>query len=162
MVKPTLLDGCMYEVAMAGKTRLVRVLGQNPVDGMHTVSVDGKTQRMDLSTATARRRRASTKKTPTTDVYLYMCDIGNGLFKIGVSASPQRRQQQIRTYSGKATMRTTARIPTQKSAAFRSFEKAVLTRFAHGRTTGGTEVLKLTSKEADECAGFMRTLCARS
>lgn len=162
MVKLTLLNGCTYEVAMAGKTHLMRVLDRNPVDGMHTVSIDGKTLRMDLSAATVRRRRATNKKTPTTDVYLYMCDIGNGLFKIGVSASPQRRQQQIRTYSGKASMRTTARIPTQKSAAFRSFEKAVLARFAHGRTAGGTEVLKLTSTEADECATFMRSLCARA
>lgn len=162
MMKPTLINGCTYEVSMAGKTHMARIVGHNPVDGMYTVNIDGRNMRMDLSSATLRRRRATTKKTSTADVYLYMCDIGNGLFKIGVSASPQRRQKQIRTYSGKASMRTTARIPTKKSAAFRSFEKAVLQRFAHGRTSGGTEVLRLSASEANECAGFMRALCSRA
>lgn len=162
MVKPTLINGCTYEVSMAGKTLMARIVDRNPVDGMYTVNIGGKEQRLDLSSATIRRRRATKKKTSTADVYLYMCDIGNGYFKIGVSAAPQRRQKQIQTYSGKASMRTTARIPTQKSAAFRSFEKAVMQRFAHGRTTGGTEVLRLSAWEANECATFMRALCSRA
>ena len=161
MVKQTLINGCTYEVSLAGKTLMARIVCRNPVDGLYTVDIGGKEQRLDLSSATIRRCRA-TKKTSTTDVYLYMCDIGNGLFKIGVSASPARRQKQIRTYSGKASMRITARIPTQKSAAFRSFEKAVLQRFAHGRTNGGTEVLRLSAPEANECAGFMHALCSRA
>ena len=159
-----LLTGSTYEVTMGGTTTLARVLSYNPIDGLHTVSVDGKAMRLDLSSASVRRRRRAGigKKTPVEDVFLYMCDIGNGMYKIGVSADTQRRQKQIKTYSGKATMRVTARIPTHKSAAFRAFEKAVLERFAHGRTSGGTEVRKLSTREADECAGFMRSICARA
>ena len=139
---------------------------KNPVDGMHTLTVNGKTIRMNLKTASSVRRRRGAqpkKKTSTEDVYLYLCEIGDGLFKVGVSASPQRRRKQIRTYTSKATMRAVARIPSHRSAAFRSFEKQVLARFAHGRTAaGGTEVLKLRPKEAADCAGYMRSICARA
>lgn len=156
-----LVNGCTYEITTGTVSNVVRVLDHNPVDGLHTVIVDGKTLRIDLSKALVRRHRTR-KKTSTNDVYLYMCDLGNGLFKIGASASPQRRQKQIKTCSGRAVMRATARIPTQQSAAFRSFEKAVLQRFAHAKTAGGTEVLRLTSYEASDCATFMRSICARA
>lgn len=154
--------GCSYQIKTGGRTLVARVQEYNPVDRYHAVTVDGRTVRMDLSKATVRRRRAASKKTSTRDVYLYLCELGGGLYKIGVSASPQRREKQIKTYSGKAKMRTTARIPSHKSAAFRSFEKAVLERFAHGRTSGGTEVLRLSAKDVTDCSSFMRSICARA
>lgn len=157
-----IVNGCTYEVMVGGVKKLVRVLGHNPIDGLHTVSLGGKTVRMDLVKASVRRRRTSKTKASTDDVYLYLCDIGNGYFKVGASSSPQRRRKQIKTYSSKATMRAVARIPTNKSRDFKSFEKKVLARFAHGRTRGGTEVLRLNQSEAADCAGFMRSICARA
>ena len=163
MTKPNVFNGCSYKVHHAdGTTDVVRILGYNAIDRLHQVVCNGKQMRMNLAKCTISKHRPVSKKTSTQDIYLYLCDIGNSLYKIGVSGSPDRREKQIRTYSGKAIMRTTARIPTKKSAAFRSFEKAVLERFSHGRTSGGTEVLRLNSKEVDACSAFMKAICARA
>ena len=167
MVAPThrnILNGCSYDVApVKGAAEMnVKIVGYNSVDGMHTIVYNAKTMRVDMSRYSAiKRSRKGNNKTSTKDVFLYLCDLGQGLYKIGVSASPERRQKQIKTYSGHALMRKTVRIPSHKSAEFRTFEKAVLTTFAHGRTSGGTEVLKLSNSDADACASFMQTICAR-
>ena len=163
-IAPTLINGCTYEVSSGGKKAThVKVLGFNAIDRHHTVVSNGKTMRIDLSKyANIKRMRAPTKKSSTENVFLYICDIGNGVYKIGVTASPQRREKQIKTCSSKAHMLATIRIPHAKSAQFRSFEKEVLKQFSHGRTTGGTEVLRLKPHEVKECTSYMRSICARA
>lgn len=158
--------GCSYSISKkrggVTTTTHVKVLDYNPVDNQHTILCNGKVQRMDLSRySRVERKRTPPKKTSTESVYLYLCDIGNGSYKIGASACPERRRKQIRTFCSKASMVATVRIPRNKSASFRSFEKDVLQRFAHARTAGGTEVLRLGRCEADTCASYMRSICAR-
>lgn len=109
-----------------------------------------------------RMRKGGSKKTDTRKCYLYMCDIGAGNYKIGVSCAPQRRVRQIRTYTPVARMASIVRIPDHKGKEWSRIESSVLRRFdAHRHSGGGREVFRLSKQKAMEATQVMREVCGR-
>ena len=141
---------------MGHATRVVRVLRYDPVDRTHIVRVAGNVDetRLDFRRVADWKRVAAGKKTDTSRVFLYLCAIGGGHYKLGASADPERRRKQIRTHAPRAVMRAT--VPLRHGAAFRRCEKAVLSKFRSSSSGGGTEVLHLTPDEVRECVRAMR------
>lgn len=154
-----MLPGCRYHLFVGRRLRrTVRVReAPNPVDGLTTVECDGgKLMRIDTRKYRVERARASTKS-DTTYVYLYLCAIGNGYYKLGASADPSRRARQLRTGAADARLLLQTRLPLAQSRRFRQYEMRVLEQFAHCRAArGGTEVLRLTPAEVERCKRAMR------
>ena len=154
MSRRTIAVGRSYQVG----DRVVRVVRYDPVDRTHVVRAQGSATetRLDFRrVGEARRVYAPSKKTDTSRVYLYLCAIGNGHYKLGASSDPERRRKQIRTHAPKAVMRAT--VPLREGAAFRRCEKEVLTKFRNASSaTGGTEVLRLAPEQVGECVRAMR------
>ena len=153
MSRRTITVGRSYEVG----DRVVRVVRYDPVDRTHVVRVAGSAAetRLDFRRVPGEVRCVATpKKTDTSRVYLYLCAIGNGHYKLGASADPERRRKQIRTHAPKAVLRAT--VALRHGAAFRRCEKEVLTKFRSPTVTGGTEVLRLTPEQVNECVRAMR------
>lgn len=147
--------GCLYSVKhgnFAAKVKLVRF---DPIDRLHVVRFNGREIQMDLHKI--REVRRSFGKADKI-VFLYLCELGGGAFKVGVSSCPSTRQKQIKTYSQKARMRAIVRIPDENTARFRRYEQKVLDKFAGQRSGGGKEVLLLSASEANACARYMRSI----
>ena len=160
MSRRTITVGRSYEVSTGrdAAPRVVRVVRYDPVDRTHVVRAEGSTAetRLDFRRVSGEVRRVSapSKKTDTSQVYLYLCAIGSGHYKLGASSDPERRRKQIRTHAPKAVMRAT--VPLRHGAAFRRCEKAVLSKFRTPSGSGGTEVLRLTPEQVGECVRAMR------
>ena len=156
--------GCTYELRTARGAVLgvARVLGPpNPVDGLVPVVFHGQEMRLDMCRYRAVRVRRG-RKTSTDQVYVYLCKIGPGVYKLGASAAPERRRRELRTCARDACMLVTARLPHHESRSFRAFERHVLDEFAHCKTRrGGSEVLLLSPSEVQACKACIYTVCAR-
>ena len=152
MVRPIAL-GRSYRVRVGRRDLRVKVVRYDPVDKAHVVLHAGKETRLDFRKA-SRVSRLASAKTDTSVVHLYLCDIGGGCFKLGVSSDVERRRKQIRTYAPKAEMR--AVVPLRDGSRFRKCEKAVLGAFEGGGKAGGTEVLRLDGAALRRCVAAMR------
>lgn len=164
---PPIVNGCSYEVTRRGKTERLRVKAWDPIARMHVVvSENGRETRLDLAALgsrlrAVRARRHRPRKTDTQHTYLYLCSLGPNTYKVGASSAPQRREREIRTYAPVAKMRTVVRVPSEKGSQWATLEREVLRRFEqHRPRDGGREVLRLSPDQADECAGWMREVCA--
>ena len=157
----SVVDGCTYDVVHRGGKRMrLRVKHWDPVDRVHVVTFKGRDFRVNFNTLKSYKRSRCVGKTCTREVYLYLCNIGGGFYKLGASSDPERRRKQIRTYSRKAKLHGVARIPEDRGREFRSYEKNVLSKFANPQgSPGGTEVLRLRPEEADSCLQYMRMIC---
>lgn len=152
---PPLRVGCTYDVQVRGRAVRIKLLRYDPIDRIHIVTAPhGREMRFPLNSTV--RTRVASKKTDTRCVFLYLCDIGNCCFKLGATSDPDRRCKQIRTYAPKAAMR--ARFKVATGTAFRKYEKAVLSRFAHAvqGKSGGREVLHLSRHDVGACIEHMR------
>ena len=155
---PKLAAGATYEVALPSGQTLVKVVRYDPIDKVHIVQANGRETRLDLSAYRVRPKRAQ-KAHAYKQVYLYLCDIGGGAFKVGASCAPEARRRQIRTSAPRAAMRAVVRVPAGKR--WSEAESEVLRRFRPDRlTTGGREVFKFDRAQATACATFMRRVCA--
>ena len=92
--------GCVYTLCTNRRTvATVKILDYNPIDKMHKVArIDNmeNTTNECLKHYTLHRNRGTNK---SSSVYLYMCDIGNGFYKLGVSCSPSNRCNQKKMLS---------------------------------------------------------------
>ena len=160
---PTLVDGCTYAYKTGGKTIYVKLLRFDPITRRHVVTTDGGKNEWQLrgSSLGARVRCTKPKKMDTSQTYLYMCNVGDNVYKIGATCAPERRRKQIWTYAPKASMKSIVKIPRARGNEWASIEKQVLHRFAaHRIPSGGKEVLRMTAQQATECAGYMRSVCS--
>ena len=153
--------GCMYDISHAGWSGRVTALRYDDIDRTYVVRHKTREMRLDLHKLTnVKRARSKCLKTDTSHVYLYMCDIGGGCYKIGASSAPDRRRKQIRTYAQQARMRAVVRV--RNGQAFRRYEKTVLDRYRSHRVVGGKEVLRLTAGQANDCVNYMHSICTRA
>lgn len=169
---PPLVVGCDYDLASGSEFATVTVTGEaNAVDGMVPVVCNGREMRIDLQRYTVskhRNGRGRSTKTPTDNLFLYICSIDRNMnFKIGVTARPNKRIKEIRTYASNAKMLSVVRIPHQKSKDWRKIEKEVIQKFqidagGVGSKRRGTEVLSLTPDGLCACRQYMRSLCSRA
>ena len=165
---PDVVVGCTYALTRRNASRkrtvsVVTITGEaNPVDGMHPVLCNERPSRLQLSLYDVKRVRVS-RASKAGQVWLYLCDIGGGHYKLGASSAPSRREKQIRTYARTANMIATAKIPPHRSRGFRHYERAVLDRFASQRVSsgGGSEVMKLSLDMVAACVRQMREVCAK-
>lgn len=159
---PRMTKGCTYEFKKNGGTSVrVKLVGYDPVSKFHIVSKNGKESRLNMKSLNGLKAVRTSRKTDTTNVYLYMCDIGNNTYKLGATCSPERRQKQISTYAPRAAMKTVVRLPSEKGADWTKFEKKVLNQFASFRPSGGgREVVRLGQEDAARCATFMRSVAS--
>lgn len=158
MVTPSVRPGCTYEVANGRWTGRVKIVRYDAIARMHVVIYKGREMRLDLRRVRSLKTSRAPRKTNTSQVYLYMCDIGGGCFKIGATCNLDRRQKQIRTYAQRARMRAIVKLPLERGSEFRRFERAVLDDFAEHRVEGGSEVLRLSRTKAEECVQRMRSV----
>ena len=158
------LNGCTYVYTQYGRAQRVKVVRFDPIANMHVVTANGRDEfNLDLHAFGDRIRAERTHNKPhkldTSQVFLYLCSIGENTYKVGATCAPERRRKQIRTYTPLAKMKSVVRIPRDKGAQWSKLEKAVLRRFAaHRPTTGGREVLRLTTQQAGACARYMRAV----
>lgn len=138
----------------------MKLVRYDAIERAHVVTLNGREMRLDLARMRSVKPVRASRKTDTTHVYLYLCDIGAGCFKVGATCAPERRRVQIRTYAQRARMRAVVKLPPAKGAEFRRCERAVLDAFAAHRVEGGKEVLRLTHAQADDCVARMRRVAS--
>lgn len=159
----TFTNGCTYQFTQYGKPITCKLLRHDPITNQHVVTTNGRDEwaiNLHALGSRVRRVRPTKKKTDTSQVYLYMCTIGANTYKVGATCAPEQRRKQIRTYTPLAKMKL-FKVPPAKGARWAQLEKTVLRRFAaHRPPAGGSEVLHLTTEQATECAGYMRSVCA--
>jgi hypothetical protein len=157
---PSLVKGSFYEISHRDRVRRAKYSGYDSVGKHQIFQCEGREMRLDRK-ATSSVKRLRTTKSDTTRTYLYVCSLGGGVYKIGASCDPERRRKQIRTYAQKATMVAVVPLPRERGRHFRSYESAVLGRFAAERVQGGTEVLRLSPQRLADCVRAVRSECAR-
>ena len=135
----------------------VKVLSYNPIDKMHKVA---RVNNMETHTRENLKNyivKPSNAK-QTLDVYLYMCEIGNGFYKLGVSYSPTTRCKQIKTYAPRAILITFSKIPSHDSSNWKKYECKLLKKFS-SVATGGKEVFRFNKTQVEECKRSIRSIC---
>ena len=148
-------EGCFYTFQNRNKRTLVRVLEKNKVDNLHLVLHDGVEKRMDLNRV-GRLRRVSRKSDPS-NMFLYLCDIGSGCYKVGITSCPQRRRKEIRTYTRKANFICLYKLKDVSNA--REYEKMILELFSKQISEeGGREVLELNPSMLNTCRRHMKSI----
>ena len=151
-------EGCFYTFQSRNETILVRVLEKNKVDNLHIVLHEGREKRMDLKRVKSLRR--VTRKSDPSTMFLYLCDIGGGHYKLGITSCPQRRRREIKTYTRRATFLFLKRLKDGCSA--RDYEKVVLNLFSKQISKeGGREVMRLDSKMLIQCKRVMKHICSQ-
>ena len=139
---------------------MAELVRYDPIDRTHVVRIGGNEQRLNLAQHASARRRKALRMAG--QVYLYLCDIGSGDYKLGASRCPTRRAKQIRTFSPRATMVASVPIPRERGNRFRTYEKNVLQQFkAFAPPEGGKEVLCLSQSQKRDCTRAMRAACRK-
>ena len=166
MPAPTkFVNGCTYEFEQHGRPVRVKLLHYDPIARAHVILSNGQESRLDMHALGARVKRARTMltKKPSNSadgVYLYMVSLGSNAYKVGVSTNPERRRKQIRTCAPLAKLQSVVRMPTHKTAQWSKLEGRVLKKFSHLRAVGGgREVLRMSARQASDCADFMKAVC---
>ena len=156
-----IVNGCTYAYNTSGKTIHVKVVRFDPITKRHVVTSNGRSEWQVDGKRLGRRVRQQKRKSDTSQIYLYMCNIGDTTYKVGVTCDPERRRKQINTYTPQATMKSIVKVAKTKGSQWASLEKKVLDRFAtHRLSGGGKEVFRLDQTQAAACAGYMRAVCA--
>ena len=156
---PRFTKGCTYQYTKNGAPMRVKLVGYDPIYKMDIVSQNGNETRLNLKALPNVKAVRTSRKTDTKNVYLYLCDIGGGNYKIGATCSPDKRIKQISTYAPKAVMKAVVRLPSNKGSQWTKHEKKVLDQFKGFRTGGGgREVVSFQSKDVSDCASFMRSV----
>lgn len=159
------VSGCSYEFEHNGKRANVRVDGYDAIDKMYVVSRNNRQFRLDLPNAkNVRRARRRPTKTNTENVFLYVCSIGQGKVKVGVSSNPSAREKQIRTCSGDAKMLHAFKLPRAQSMHWAKYERKVLREFSRFRKEegAGREVLTVAGDDLKRLISHMKRVSAMS
>ena len=135
----------------------VKVLSYNPVDKMHKVA---RVSNMEIHTNENLKKYTLTpsNRKPKLEIYIYMCDIGNGFYKLGVSHSPMARCKQIKTYAPRAKMVVFHKIPLTDSSNWKKYEAKLFSNF-NSVLTGGKEVFQFNKNQAEKCKSLIRSIC---
>ena len=131
-----IIDGCSYRLSYNNKPIEIKVLRHDPISGEYVILHGGKEKMMNLGRMTSKLQRVRpslSKKTDTTHVFLYLCQLSDGKYKIGVSANPRRRLEEIQTIDPKAKMIHVVGIPSARGTMWRSFERKVHRKFSSHR-----------------------------
>ena len=103
-----IVNGCTYEITQYGRKKRVTVESFDPIDKVHIIRHhNGNRSRVDFRKLMSAKRvsaRRGVKKTSTQQVYLYVCELGNGRYKFGATCDPERRTKQMRTFCPTAKM----------------------------------------------------------
>ena len=165
-------SGCHYRLTTkSGKSRDVVVVNNDPIErrvivkashgnakGMQTIRLSDYTNCRKIRACAARNtiKKVATRNPNT---HLYMFQLDKGIYKIGCTDDVEGRLRNARTWCANLEKKATRKIPTHKSANWRSYEHQVHNHFSAKRcANGGTEVFRFSAKEAADAIDYLKTM----
>ena len=133
----------------------VSVLKYNPIDMQYDVyRADYPENIVRISLKGRITRKIKSKKTATHRMFIYLCKIGDNIYKLGISCCPHKRCKQIKTYAPIAKMIFTHVVHND----WFIHERRLLEIFKLNKTKGGNEVLRLNLSDVKKCIQYMKNI----